>query len=125
MLTEPPAPNASTANEYWADARNPSTTIRTLPALGWANGVAPLSPSAPRKRTRAESTPLTAHVTIADKTLFAFAATVTRDTTGADVIGANPSRHAAQQTKARAFCHESFIVRSVATESGQASERSS
>jgi hypothetical protein len=42
--------------------------------------------------------------------LFEFAATITPDIAGEVGPGASPSRQAAQQINARAFCNESFIV---------------
>src|SRR5512143_4333225 len=84
--------------------------MRARPALGRANGVAPVSPSEPAKRTRTESTPPTEHVTIADRTLVGFAATVTFDTFGLSLPGASPSRQAAQQTSTRTSRHESFMI---------------
>ena len=78
------------------------------------NGVAPVSPSMPRKRTRNESIPATAHVTIADSTLFGFAATFTPDTATVLAAGARPSRQAPEQTSAMALSNERFIIRPVA-----------
>ena len=54
------------------------------------------------------------HVTIAESTLFGFAATVTPETPGELAPGARPSRQAPQQTSAIALSNENFMIRAVA-----------
>src|SRR5512143_171449 len=84
--------------------------MRARPALGRANGVAPVSPSEPAKRTRTESTLPTEHVTIADRTLVGFAATAAFDTLGLSFTGASPSRQPTQQTSTRTSRNERFMI---------------